>query len=101
MTDITPILVLVIELLVALVSVFLVRWLNKNVGAEKTQEIMMWIKIAVQAAEQLFGAGRGEEKKEYVLNFLNSKGITYDSEKINAMIESQVYSLLNSERPQS
>ena len=46
------------------------------------------------AAEQIFaGSGRGEEKKEYVVQWLKDRGITVDAEKIDAMIEAAVYEL--------
>ena len=43
------------------------------------------MKIAVAAAEQLYkGSDRGEEKKAYVLNWLNKQGITIDTDKLDA-----------------
>lgn len=50
--------------------------------------------IAVSAAEQIYvGSGRGEEKKAYVLEFLNSKGFTVDMDSLDKLIESAVYAL--------
>ena len=55
------------------------------------------MKIAVAAAEQLYkGAGRGAEKKAYVLEFLKKNGFTIDMDAIDAMIEAAVQQL-NSE----
>ena len=46
------------------------------------------------AAEQVFtGAGRGDEKKAYVIDWLRSHGITVDEEKLDALIEAAVYEL--------
>lgn len=54
------------------------------------------MKIAVTAAEQIYtGSGRGEEKKAYVLNWLQEHGITVDAEKLDALIEAAVYDLTN------
>ena len=39
------------------------------------------------------GTGRGQEKKEYVLAFLNSKGYKLDTESIDNMIEAAVLKL--------
>lgn len=59
--------------------------------------MVAWAKIAVAAAEQIYcGVGRGEEKKNYVLNFLMKKGFTLDTESINNAIEAAVKQL-NSE----
>lgn len=55
---------------------------------------MGWVKIAVAAAEQLYkGSDRGEEKKAYVLDWLNKQGITIDTDKLDAMIEAAVHEI--------
>lgn len=52
---------------------------------------------AVEAAEQIFGGGKGEKKKEYALKivekYLAAKGIKLDLEIISAYIESAVKEL--------
>ena len=45
------------------VVVFLVPFLRKKLGAERAQQLEELIWKAVKAAEQLFGAGNGAEKK--------------------------------------
>ena len=50
--------------------------------------------IAVEAAEMIYvGAGRGEEKKQYVIDFLNSKGFTLNTAEIENLIEAAVLEL--------
>lgn len=91
MVDITPIVNAVIALIAAVISAFLIPWIKANTTEQQRQTILELIKIAVAAAEQIYqGEGRGEEKKQYVLNFLASKGIAVDDEAINAAIESYV-----------
>lgn len=91
MVDITPIVNAVIALIAAIISAFLIPWIKANTTEQQRQTILELIKIAVAAAEQIYeGEGRGEEKKQYVLNFLTSKGIAVDDEAINAAIESYV-----------
>lgn len=52
--------------------------------------------VAVTAAEQIYvGSGRGSEKKQYVLEFLNSKGFTVDTNVLDNLIESAVYAMKN------
>lgn len=53
------------------------------------------MRIAVAAAEQLWKGSEkaGAEKKQYVIEFLKSKGLTVDFEELDAMIEAEVYSL--------
>lgn len=91
MTNITPIMEAVISLAVAIVTVFLLPLINEKVGKEKLTKIEKWVRIAVQAAEQVFtGTGMGEKKKEAVLKFLDDKGFFFDEDAIDALIESAV-----------
>lgn len=54
---------------------------------------------AVEAAEQIFGGEKGEEKKKYAINviekYLAAKGITLDVDVIVMYIESAVKDLKN------
>lgn len=94
MIDLTPIINAVIMLIAAVISAFVVPWLKGKIEAQKLTQILNWVKIAVNAAEQIYNeSGMGEKKKEYVLNFLQQKGYTLDPEKIDAMIESAVYAI--------
>lgn len=94
MIDITPIINAVITLIAAVITVFLIPWIKGKVEAEKLSKIMSWVKIAVDAAEQIYNeSGMGEKKKQYVLDFLEDKGFTADLNSIDAMIEAAVLSL--------
>lgn len=91
MTDITPIVNAVIALAAALVTAFVIPWIKSKTTAAQREEIDAWVQIAVTAAEQIYkGSGRGEEKKEYVLNFLKGKGFEVDTASVNLMVESAV-----------
>ena len=91
MIDITPVIEAVIALVAAVITCFLVPCLKAKYGADKLAEIQKWVRIAVEAAEQIFsGSGMGEAKKAYVLEFLASKGFTLDADSIDKMIESAV-----------
>lgn len=94
MYDITPIIEAVAALIAALITAFLVPYIKSKTTAEQQKEINAWVKIAVAAAEQIYtGSGRGEEKKEYVINWLREHGITVDEAKLDALIEAAVYEL--------
>lgn len=94
MIDITPIVNAVIALIAAVITVFLIPWIKSKVEAEKLSKIMSWVRIAVDAAEQIYKeSGMGEKKKQYVLDFLKDKGFTIDPNSIDAMIEAAVLSL--------
>ena len=94
MYDITPILQAFVSLLAAFVAVFFIPWIRSKTTAEQRKEIADWVKIAVAAAEQLYqGSGRGEEKKQYVLEWLYGNGLAVDESQLDAMIEAAVYEL--------
>ena len=94
MIDITPVVNAVIALIAALISVFIIPWIKANTTAHQQKTMIELIQVAVSAAEQIYsGAGRGEEKKQYVLEFLASKGVKVDDEAVNAAIESAVQQL--------
>ena len=88
MTDLTPIVNAVIALIAAIITTFLIPWIKSKIDAAKLAQIVEWVGIAVRAAEQIYNeSGMGEKKKQYVLDFLASKGFTLDPDSINAMIE--------------
>lgn len=94
MTDLTPIVNAVITLIAAIVTTFLIPWIKSKIDAAKLAQIVEWVGIAVRAAEQIYNeSGMGEKKKQYVLDFLASKGFTLDPDSINAMIEAAVKEL--------
>lgn len=94
MTDLTMVFNAILTLIVALVVTFLIPYLKKNVSGKELEEIIKWVRIAVQAAEMIFAeSGMGKKKKEYVLDFLEAHGVTYDAEQLDALIESAVLEL--------
>lgn len=70
------------------VAIFLVPWLKEKLGAERAQQLEDLIWKAVQAAEQLFGAGNGAQKKAYVVEYLENAGI--DAQAVDMEIEAAV-----------
>lgn len=83
-----------IALIGAGVSVFLIPWLKSQTTEAQRKELTAWVKIGVAAAEQLYkGAGRGEEKKQYVIDFLKQKGFKVDEESVINAIEAAVKQL--------
>lgn len=98
MVDLTPIITAVLTLIFSLITAFLIPYIKAKVSAEQFATIKLWAQVAVQAAEMLYvGSGRGEEKKKYVIEFLNSKGFTLNAEEIENLIESAVLELKQSQ----
>lgn len=95
--DITNILLIILIIAGAIITRFLIPYLKAKYGTEQLDTIFALVKMAVDAAEQIFGAGKGTEKKQFVIDYLASKGLTVDtnvlSDELNAMIEAAVFEL--------
>lgn len=91
--DYTFIFEFIITLISALISCFLIPQLKNRLSEDKREKLVYWVNIAVRAAEQLYGSKTGQQKKEYVVAFLLSKGIVFDIDEVTALIESEVYKL--------
>ena len=91
--DYTQIIAAVIALISALVSAFLIPWIKTKIDADKLQTVQAYVEIGVKAAEQLYAASEGDKKKEYVISFLEGKGIKFDVETVDKLIEAAVLQL--------
>lgn len=91
--DYTQIISAVIALISALVSAFLIPWLKTKIDADKLQTLRTYVEIGVKAAEQLYTAAEGDKKKAYVISFLAGKGIKFDVETVDKLIEATVLQL--------
>ena len=78
MFDITPIIEAILGLLAAIITAIIVPYIKSCTTTEQQAQIDAWVKIGVTAAEQVFtGAGRGDEKKAYVIDFLKNTVISW------------------------
>ena len=93
--DFTPIFEAIITIVSLLVTSFLIPYIKQRLSVEKYEDLKKWVNVGVKAAEQIYGSKTGQEKKEYVVSFLKSKGITFDIAEVSALIESEVYKLTN------
>lgn len=93
MTNLTPLINAFIALVAALISAFVIPWLKRKTTAQDREEMLKWVEIAVTAAQQLYHNLNGSERKEYVKNFLNSKGYDVTDKAIDNAIEAAVLKL--------
>ena len=91
MIDLTPIFQAIIALLAALVTYKLVPWLKSKMTDSQYKQLRVAAEIAVYAAEQIYGAGNGNQKLEYAMRILERRGFTFDAEMLRAAIEDAVY----------
>ena len=89
--DITQIVVAVIGLLGLVVTSVLVPLIRTKINAEQWDTIYNYAVAAVQAAEIIIGAGKGEEKfawaKEYIEAQCKAHGIKIDMDTVQVAIE--------------
>lgn len=91
--DLTPIIQAVIALIAALVTTKLIPWIKTKTTNEQQTFMLATIKTLVFAAEQLYGAGEGEAKLDYVETQLKEKGYTVDRAQIEAVIKENIAAL--------
>ena len=84
--DLTPIFQAVIALLAALVTYKLIPWIKSKTTAEQQAQLRAAVHIAVFAAEQIYGAGHGADKLDYVIKWLENKGYAVDRTEIEAAV---------------
>jgi len=82
---------IIFGILGVLVTSVLVPYLKKKLDITKLDEVKEWINEAVYAAEETFKDPKaGAKKKEYVVAFLNDKGVKIDDQTIDLLIQSAV-----------
>ena len=84
--DLTPIIQAVIALLAAIVTYKLIPWIKAKTTNEQQAMIKAAIKTAVFAAEQLYGAGEGAKKLDFVVKWLEDHGYTANRVEIEAAV---------------
>ncbi len=91
--DLTPVLQAIIALLAALVTYKLIPWIKAKTTEKQQENLQAAVHVAVYAAEQIFGAGHGEEKLDYALEKLNEAGFNVEKDLVREAIETAVYGL--------
>ena len=84
--NLTPILQALLGLLAAMITYRLVPWLRERTTAEQMQRYQAAVRVAVFAAEQIFGAGHGSEKMDYAIKYLHDKGFEVDSREVEGAV---------------
>lgn len=83
-----------IPILGAIITYILVPFFKQKTSKEQRENIYFWVKVAVSAAEMIYKEkGQGKLKKEYVVDFLVSKGINITIQELEILIEAAVKEL--------
>lgn len=101
MIDITPILEVIIRLVALIITIVIIpkvkKLLAEKVAESDQKKIIRWAEIAAQAAEEAARSGLIDKKAkyEYAKSFLEARGITFDADTMEALINSTVWDLFN------
>ena len=93
----TPIFEAIITIVSLVLTGIVIPYIRQRIGEEKAENLKKWVSVGVKAAEQIYGSKTRQQKKEYVVSFLLSKGIVFDVDEVAALIEAEVYKLTNKE----
>ncbi len=99
----TPIIVnvflTVITAVIGAVGLAVRSFVNSKLNAEQLANLNTVATIAVQAAEQLYGALEGDQKKQFALDYaeaeLAKRGIKVETDQLSAIIEAAVMAEFN------
>lgn len=92
----------VIPVLGTILTVYIIPLIKEKIGNENLAKYEYWVNIAVKAAEMIFvGSGRGVEKKQYVIKFLdklfNSKKTVITDDQMEILIEAALKTMKEAE----
>lgn len=93
MIDLTPVFQALIALIAALITCWLIPWIKAKTTKQQQENLYAAAKIAVYAAEQIFGPKTGKDKFKYARDFLISIGYNVNTDVLEAAIESAVRTL--------
>ena len=85
--DLTPIIEAIITLLAALITFKLIPWIKARTSTEQQTLLIATIKTLVFAAEQIYGAGNGQVKMDFVVKELEERGFTVDPVAVESILK--------------
>lgn len=89
--DLTPVLQALIGLLATIITVKVIPWIKSKTTEQQQILLFSTIQILVNAAEQMYGAGKGPEKMAYVKAELERRGFTVDVATIEAAVRDMTH----------
>ena len=98
--DLTPICEAIIALLAAVITMYLIPWIKVRTNEQQQAYIHAAVKVAVYAAEKLYGAGNGDMKLAYAQRILEDNyNIKLDAHKIGAAVDAAIKDMEMHETP--
>ena len=91
--DITNVFTAFVALLMAALSAFVIPWLRRQMAAEDLDDLLVWVEIAVAAAQQLYHSCDGEKRLQHALGVLADKGFDINDKAVRSAVEAEVLKL--------
>ena len=88
--DLTPLLQAVIAIAATMVTGWLLPWIKAKTTEKQRENVAALTRTVVFAAEQMFGAGHGDEKLRFALEQMQRAGYKVDADLLRASIEEAV-----------
>lgn len=85
--NLTPLFQAVIMVLSALITFRLIPWIKAHTTTEQQTQLRAAVRVGVYAAEQIYGAGQGHYKMQYVKQWLKEQGFDVDDTEIEAAVK--------------
>lgn len=83
-----------IPILGIIITVLIIPFIMQKTTKEQRDSVVSWVRFAVNAAEQMQDAGLIKiTKKNYVLEFIKSKGFDITDQELDVLIEAAVKEL--------
>lgn len=84
----------IIPIFGAILLYIVVPYIREKTTKEQREDVYFWVQLAVQSAEQIFTyRNAGQDKKEYVLEFMDNQGFDVTEDELDVMIEAAVLEL--------
>ena len=91
--DLTPIIAALVMLAAGLITYKLLPWIKARATTEQLVVVESVTRILVFAAEQMYGAGKGDEKLDYVIKELEKRGFTAARAALEAVVKANIEEL--------
>lgn len=95
MINLTPLINAFIAVLAAFLVAYVIPWIKAKTTAKQREDLLVWVDIAVAAAQQLYYQQDGQKRLTYALDLLECKGFEIDDTVVDA-VEAAVLKLHNS-----
>lgn len=86
MIDLTAIFRAILALLAAIITYKVIPWIKARTTSEQRSLLRATVRTLVYAAEQIYGAGKGTEKLDYVIRQMEDMGFTANRVEIEAAV---------------